>query len=100
MVGDSIMADPMPKSGFAADSQAKLVVGAIAAELAGAQKFPPRLRNTCWSLLAHANTVKMGASYAVKGGKLEVVNSFASPLEEPVLTPRRIPPSTSIATGT
>lgn len=49
VVGDSVMSNPMPKSGFAANSQAKLVVGAIAAELAGARKFPPRLRNTCWS---------------------------------------------------
>lgn len=86
ILGDSAMADPMPKSGFAANSQAKLVAESIAADLVKAPKYPPRLRNTCWSLLARADTVKMGAAYAVKGGKIVQVNSFASAANETVMT--------------
>ena len=85
VLGDSASADPMPKSGFAANSQAKVVADAIATDLAKAPKYPPRLRSTCWSLLARADTVKMGAAYGVKDGRLVELNSFASPLQEPVM---------------
>lgn len=85
ILGDSAVAGPMPKSAFATNSQAKIVANAIEAELAGKQKFPPRLRSTCWSLLSRANTVKIGGSYSVKGGQIEVVNTFTSPLDEPAL---------------
>lgn len=86
VLGDAAMADPMPKSGFAANSQAKLVAESIAAELVKAPKYTPRLRNTCWSLLARADTVKMGAAYGVKDGKIVQNNSFASEPNEPVMT--------------
>lgn len=89
VLGDAAMADPMPKSGFAANSQAKVVANAIAADLVKAPRFPPRLRNTCWSLLARADTVKMGAAYAVKDGRVAEVNSFASAADEPVMVRAR-----------
>ena len=63
VLGDSAEADKMPKTAFAANSQAKVAANAIAAELAGKKKFPPRFRNTCWSLLATNDCVKAGASY-------------------------------------
>ncbi|MEQ1713329.1 MAG: FAD/NAD(P)-binding oxidoreductase, partial [Hyphomicrobium sp.] len=85
VLGDASSAGSMPKSGFAANSQAKVVADAIAAELVKAPKYPPRLRSTCWSLLARADTVKMGAAYAVKDGKIVEVNNFASAPDEPVM---------------
>ena len=86
VLGDAALADPMPKSGFAANSQAKLVADAIAVELVKAPKYPPRLRSTCWSLLARADTVKMGAAYGVKDGQIVELNNFSSPLDEPVMS--------------
>ena len=35
------------------------------------EKFPARFRNTCWSLVAPDDCVKVGANYAPKDGKLD-----------------------------
>ena len=58
--------------------QAKVVAGDIVAELAKKEKFPARYRNTCWSLLAPDDNVKIGANYAPKDGKLEASGGFVS----------------------
>lgn len=85
VLGDAARADPMPKSGFAANSQAKVVADAIAVEIAKGENYVPRLRNTCWSLLARADTVKMGAAYGVKDGRIVEINTFSSAAGEPVM---------------
>ncbi|MEE9359557.1 MAG: NAD(P)/FAD-dependent oxidoreductase [Hyphomicrobium sp.] len=71
VLGDSSIAVEMPKSAFSANSQAKVVAADILADLSGAKRFPPRFRNTCWSLLAADDSIKIGASYrpAEKDGK-------------------------------
>lgn len=71
VLGDSAIAVEMPKSAFSANSQAKVVAADILADLAGAKRFPPRFRNTCWSLLAADDSIKVGANYrpAEKDGK-------------------------------
>lgn len=71
VLGDSAIAVEMPKSAFSANSQAKVVAADILADLAGAKKFSPRFRNTCWSLLAAHDSIKVGANYrpAEKDGK-------------------------------
>jgi len=71
VLGDSAVAVEMPKSAFCANSQAKVVAADILADLSGAKRFPPRLRNTCWSLLAADDSIKIGANYrpAEKNGK-------------------------------
>jgi hypothetical protein len=48
------------------------------AELAKKEKFPARYRNTCWSLVAPDDCVKVGANYAPKDGKLDPSGSFVS----------------------
>jgi NADPH-dependent 2,4-dienoyl-CoA reductase/sulfur reductase-like enzyme len=78
VLGDASIATEMPKSAFSANSQAKVVANAIEASLAGKQKFPPRYRNTCWSMLAPHNSVKVGANYTPKDGKLAAVDGFVS----------------------
>jgi sulfide dehydrogenase [flavocytochrome c] flavoprotein chain len=78
VVGDATIADPMPKSAFSANSQAKVVAADILAELAKGEKFPARYRNTCWSLLAPDDNIKIGANYAPKDGKLEASGGFVS----------------------
>jgi len=86
VIGDATQASPMPKSGFAANNQAKLVANDIEAALAGGKKYPPRLRNTCWSAVNRANAIKIGASYRVKDGKLEAYNMFSSELDDNQVT--------------
>lgn len=63
VLGDSSIASQMPKSAFSANSQGKVVAADILADLTGADRYPARFRNTCWSLLAADNSIKIGASY-------------------------------------
>lgn len=63
VLGDSAIAAEMPKSAFSANSQGKVVAADLLADLAGAERFPARYRNTCWSLLAADDSIKIGASY-------------------------------------
>ena len=68
----------MPKSAFTANSQAKVVAGDILAELAKKERFPARYRNTCWSMVAPDDSVKVGGNFTPKDGKWEVTGSFVS----------------------
>lgn len=83
VLGDASIARAMPKSAFSANSQARVVVNAIASELAGKDRFPPRFRNTCWSLIAPRNSVKIGAGYKPAADQLEAVETFISRPDEP-----------------
>ena len=78
VLGDATIAAEMPKSAFSANSQAKVAVNDILAELAKGERFPARFRNTCWSLLAPDDNVKVGANYTPKDGKLDPSGSFVS----------------------
>jgi NADH dehydrogenase FAD-containing subunit len=78
VIGDATIADPMPKSAFSANSQGKVVAADILADLSKKEKFPARYRNTCWSLVAPDDCVKVGANYAAKDGKLEASGAFVS----------------------
>ena len=75
---DAAIANEMPKSAYAANSQAKLVARAIIAELAGRQPPAPRMTNTCWSLLAPDDDVKLGADYQAADGRLIATGGFTS----------------------
>ncbi len=78
VLGDASIAKKMPKSGFSANSQAKVVANAIVAALAGKKKFPARFRNTCWSLISTNNGVKVGASYKAGKEMVEITSKFIS----------------------
>jgi sulfide dehydrogenase [flavocytochrome c] flavoprotein chain len=82
VVGDASIAGDMPKSGFSANSQAKVAAMHVRAALTDAQAFPARYANTCWSLIETDDAVKVGASYAPKDGKIASVDSFISKTEE------------------
>jgi NADPH-dependent 2,4-dienoyl-CoA reductase/sulfur reductase-like enzyme len=83
VLGDASIAAEMPKSAFSANSQAKVVAADILTVLAGKEKFDPRFRNTCWSLIAPDDCVKVGANYQPKGNKLDPSGSFVSQRGEP-----------------
>ena len=78
VLGDASVASAMPKSGFSANSQAKVAANAIRAELTGSKAFPARFSNTCWSLIATNDGVKVGANYKAGEEKIEVVDKFIS----------------------
>lgn len=79
VLGDATVAAEMPKSAFSANSQAKVAVNQILGDLVpGKQKFPARYRNTCWSLVAPDDCIKVGANYAAADGKFGPSGSFVS----------------------
>ena len=78
VLGDASVASAMPKSGFSANSQAKVAANAILADLTGSRKFPAKFRNTCWSLVATNDGVKVGADYAGGDEKIDVTSKFIS----------------------
>jgi len=63
VIGDAAIANDMPKSAFTANSHGKVVAADILASLAEGEPAVARYRNTCWSLLAAEDTIKIGADY-------------------------------------
>ena len=78
VLGDSSAQGDMPKSGFSANSQAKVASMTIRGELLGSKVFAAKYSNTCWSLLAPDDAVKVGASYEPTPEKIASVESFIS----------------------
>ena len=63
VIGDAAIANPMPKSGFAASSQGKVCATAIAAELSGQEMPEPSYVNTCYSLIGPSYGISVAAVY-------------------------------------
>jgi sulfide dehydrogenase [flavocytochrome c] flavoprotein chain len=78
VLGDSSAQGDMPKSGFSANSQAKVAANHIRGALTGSRVFPAKYSNTCWSLIAAEDGVKVGASYEPTPEKIASVESFIS----------------------
>ena len=78
VIGDASIAGAMPKSGFSANSQAKVAVMNIRGDLTGSKVFPAKYSNTCWSLIETDDGVKVGAQYAPQDGKIASTSSFIS----------------------
>ena len=78
VVGDACIPGDMPKSAFSANSQAKVAAMIIRAELTQARVFPARYSNTCWSLIAPDDDVKVGGAYEPGDGKIKATTSFVS----------------------
>lgn len=69
VLGDATIAAPMPKSAFAANTQAKIAAAHIAADLLGQPAPEPFFANTCYSLIAPAWGISVAGTYGVRGGK-------------------------------
>tara|TARA_R110002126_G_C10490289_1_gene503659 strand:- start:24540 stop:25814 length:1275 start_codon:yes stop_codon:yes gene_type:complete len=78
VIGDACIAGAMPKSGFSANSQAKVAAMTIRSELTGSKAFPAKYSNTCWSLIETDDGVKVGAQYAPKDGMIASTSTFIS----------------------
>jgi len=82
VLGDASVASAMPKSGFSANSQAKVATMAVRGALTGSRTFDARFANTCWSLIAPDDGVKVGAAYKAGASKIEVASKFISKVGE------------------
>lgn len=78
VLGDSCSQGDMPKSGFSANSQAKVAAMAVRGALTGSKVFPAKFSNTCWSLLDTNDGVKVGATYEATDEKIAKVDGFIS----------------------
>ena len=78
VLGDATNAGDMPKSGFSANSQAKVCANAVRGALTGSKVFPAKFSNTCWSLIDTDDGVKVGATYEATDEKIAKVDGFIS----------------------
>lgn len=86
VLGDASVASAMPKSAFSANSQAKVCANAVRGDLTDSRVFPARYANTCWSLIATDDGVKVGANYTAGEDSIEVADSFISQTGEDAAT--------------
>jgi len=70
VIGDANNAAPMPKSGYSANSQAKVAASAIAAALSGTTAPTPAYTNTCYSIIGDDYGISVAGVYKIADGKL------------------------------
>ena len=71
VIGDAAVAAPMPKSGFSANSQAKIAALQISRVLANQPIVnPPKLANTCYSLVSPTYGISIAAVYEAHEDKI------------------------------
>ncbi len=73
VVGDATIAAPMPKSGFAANVQAKVVAANIVAMLEGREPPRPAWLNTCYSLVGPDYGISVVGVYRLVDGAIAEV---------------------------
>jgi NADPH-dependent 2,4-dienoyl-CoA reductase/sulfur reductase-like enzyme len=85
VIGDAAIAGAVPKSAFAANAQAKVCADAVAALLHGEAPSPPKLINTCYSLVAPDYGISIAGVYHPAGGQLADVEGAGgvSPIDAP-----------------
>jgi NADPH-dependent 2,4-dienoyl-CoA reductase/sulfur reductase-like enzyme len=85
VLGDAIIAGAMPKSAFAANTQAKVCAAAIVKLLAGEAPTQPTLVNTCYSLAAPDYAFSVAGVYRPMSGTLAEVpgSGGLSPADAP-----------------
>ncbi len=85
VIGDAIIAAPMPKSAFSANAQAKVCAIQIARQLAGLVAEPTTLANTCYSYIAQDAAISVSGMYHNGGGAFADVPGTGgiSPLQAP-----------------
>ncbi len=72
VVGDASIATGLPKSGYAANSEAKVCAAAVAALLAGEEPGTPSYVNTCYSLIAPDYGISVAAVYRINEDKSKI----------------------------
>lgn len=82
VLGDAAHAGKMPKSAFAANSQAVVAARAVTTELLGEGGGPPEYESQCWSLLAKGDGVKSSSRFASVANKFDEYDAAVSALHE------------------
>lgn len=70
VIGDASIASPLPKSGYAASSEAKVCAAAVVALLNGGEAPQPSYVNTCYSVIHPGDGISVAMVYAYKDGKI------------------------------
>lgn len=85
VIGDAIIAGGMPKSAFAANAQARVCASAIVDLLRDRSPAPPKLINTCYSLVAPDYGISIAGVYQPANGLLTDIAGAGgvSPLNAP-----------------
>lgn len=73
VIGDASIADPMPKSAYSANSQAKVCASAVVAMLNGLEAPVPSYVNTCYSMITPEDAISVAAVYNLVDGKINAV---------------------------
>lgn len=81
VIGDASVATGMPKSGYAANSQAKVCAAAVVAMLNGHEVGTPSYVNTCYSIIGTDYGISVAAVYklAEDGSKITGISSGLTP---------------------
>ncbi|MEO5366181.1 MAG: NAD(P)/FAD-dependent oxidoreductase [Magnetococcus sp. WYHC-3] len=79
VIGDSSVATGMPKSGYAANSEAKICVTAILASFMGKTAPEPSYVNTCYSLITPDYGISVALVGMFKDGKVAEISGGVSP---------------------
>ncbi|WP_213757000.1 FAD-dependent oxidoreductase [Ancylobacter radicis] len=82
VLGDAAHAGAMPKSAFAANSQAMVAARTIAAELLAQGSAPPDYESRCWSLLAKGDSVKSSSNFIADDNKFKEYGESVSVIHE------------------
>jgi sulfide dehydrogenase [flavocytochrome c] flavoprotein subunit len=75
VIGDAAVANPMPKSGFAASSQGKVCAAAVVASLSGQEMPDPSYVNTCYSLVSPDYGISVAAVYRMGESGIQAVEN-------------------------
>lgn len=67
VIGDACIAGAMPKSGYAANSQAKVAAAAVLAMLKGEEPGTPSYVNTCYSIVGKDYGISVAGVYRLTG---------------------------------
>jgi sulfide dehydrogenase [flavocytochrome c] flavoprotein chain len=74
VIGDACIADPMPKSASAANSQAKQCARAIVAALEGREPPNPVFESVCYSMLARGRALSIHGRFQLTDGAIRQVS--------------------------
>ncbi len=73
VIGDASIAKGMPKSGYAANSEAKVCAAAVAAALNGTEMGSPSYVNTCYSVVGKDYGISVAAVYKLAEDKSKIM---------------------------
>lgn len=73
VIGDAAIQAPLPKSGYAANSEAKVVAAAVVELVNGREPGTPSWVNTCYSVVAPDDGISVAMVYKLADGKVAKV---------------------------